>query len=195
MCGGGDSCAWLDGHLLSQDMTRHGDQDHTETLGSRLSLFMAATLAVPPINSIRRRNPDLSVVVPESVCDPHTILLHGVLSNFRSRAMRQLEIIAPRHQLDVLRRSSEACGRDTQNTRVSAPDGVYRRDSHIPLADCGYSPPGDAQEGRRTPAALLHHDPATLAPQSVGRGSAILSAAARVPPSSYTEAFFRYHPL
>ena len=56
-------------------------------------------------------------MVPESVCDPHTILLHGVLSNFRSRAMRQLEIIAPRHQLDVLRRSSEACGRDTQNTR------------------------------------------------------------------------------
>ena len=27
-------------------------------------------------------------VVPDSVCDPHTILLHGVLSNFRSRAMR-----------------------------------------------------------------------------------------------------------
>ena len=67
-------------------------------------------------------------VVPDSVCDPHTILLHGVLSIFRNRAMRQLEIIAPRHQLDVLRRSSEACGRDTQNTRVSAPDGVYRRD-------------------------------------------------------------------
>ena len=44
-------------------------------------------------------------VVPDSVCDPHTILLHGVLSNFRSRAMRQLEIIAPRHQLDVLRRN------------------------------------------------------------------------------------------
>ena len=68
-------------------------------------------------------------VVPDSVCDPHTILLHGVLSIFRNRAMRQLEIIAPRHQLDVLRRSSEACGRDTQNTRVSAPDGVYRRDN------------------------------------------------------------------
>ena len=68
-------------------------------------------------------------VVPDSVCDPHTILLHGVLSIFRNRAMRQLEIIAPRHQLDVLRRSSEACGRDTQNTRVSAPDGVYRRDT------------------------------------------------------------------
>ena len=32
-------------------------------------------------------------VVPDSVCDPHTILRHGVLSNFRSRAMRQLEII------------------------------------------------------------------------------------------------------
>ena len=47
-------------------------------------------------------------VVPDSVCDPYTILLHGVLSNFRSRAMRQLEIIAPRHQLDVLRRSNEA---------------------------------------------------------------------------------------
>ena len=44
MCGG-DSCAWLDGHPLSQDMTRHGDQDHAETLGSRLSLFMATTLA------------------------------------------------------------------------------------------------------------------------------------------------------
>ena len=69
-------------------------------------------------------------VVPDSVCDPHTILLHGVLSIFRNRAMRQLEIIAPRHQLDVLRRSSEACGRDTQNTRVSAPDGVYRRDTN-----------------------------------------------------------------
>ena len=47
-------------------------------------------------------------VVPDSVCDPHTILLHGVLSNFRSRAMRQLEIIAPRHQLDVLRRNQRS---------------------------------------------------------------------------------------
>ena len=27
-------------------------------------------------------------VVPDSVCDPHTILLHGVLSDFRCRAMR-----------------------------------------------------------------------------------------------------------
>ena len=27
-------------------------------------------------------------VVLDSVCDPHTILRHGVLSNFRSRAMR-----------------------------------------------------------------------------------------------------------
>ena len=41
-------------------------------------------------------------VMPDSVCDPHTILLHGVLSDFRSRAMRQLEIIAPHHQLDVV---------------------------------------------------------------------------------------------
>ena len=82
--------------------------------------------------------------VPESVCDPHTILLHGVLSNFRSRAMRQLEIIAPRHQLDVLRRSSEACGRDTQNTRVSAPDGVYRRDND------GINGRDNHEAGRRT---------------------------------------------
>ena len=27
-------------------------------------------------------------VVPDSVCDPHTILRHGVLSGFRGRAMR-----------------------------------------------------------------------------------------------------------
>ena len=27
-------------------------------------------------------------VVPDSVCDPHTILHHGVLSGFRGRAMR-----------------------------------------------------------------------------------------------------------
>ncbi len=47
-------------------------------------------------------------VVPDSVCDPHTILLHGVLSDFRSRAMRQPEIIAPRHQLDVLRRNQRS---------------------------------------------------------------------------------------
>ena len=46
--------------------------------------------------------------MPDSVCDPHTILLHGVLSNFRSRAMRQLEIIAPLHQLDVLRRNQRS---------------------------------------------------------------------------------------
>ena len=68
-------------------------------------------------------------VVPDSVCDPHTILLHGVLSNFRSRAMRQLEIIAPRHQLDVLRRSSEASRESAENTRVSVPVGIFRRDS------------------------------------------------------------------
>ena len=47
-------------------------------------------------------------VMPDSVCDPHTILLHGVLSDFRSRAMRQLEIIAPHHQLDVLRRNQRS---------------------------------------------------------------------------------------
>ena len=70
-------------------------------------------------------------VVPDSVCDPHTILRHGVLSNFRSRAMRQLEIIAPRHQRDVLGATSQASGWDTQNTRVSAPDGVYRRDRPV----------------------------------------------------------------
>ena len=46
--------------------------------------------------------------MPDSVCDPHTILLHGVLSDFRSRAMRQLEIIAPHHQLDVLRRNQRS---------------------------------------------------------------------------------------
>ena len=49
-----------------------------------------------------------SRVMPDSVCDPHTILLHGVLSNFRSRATRQLEIIAPLHQLDVLRRNQRS---------------------------------------------------------------------------------------
>ena len=68
-------------------------------------------------------------MVPDSVCDPHTILLHGVLSNFRSRAMRQLEIIAPRHQLDVLRRSSEASRESAENTRISVPVGIYWRDS------------------------------------------------------------------
>ena len=43
--------------------------------------------------------------MPDSVGGMHTILLHGVLSGFRSRAMLQLEIIALRHQLDVLRRN------------------------------------------------------------------------------------------
>ena len=55
-------------------------------------------------------------VVPDSVCDPHTILLHGVLSNFRSRAMRQLEIIAPLHQLDVLRRNQRIQSLETPKT-------------------------------------------------------------------------------
>ena len=41
--------------------------------------------------------------MPDSVGGMHTILLHCVLSGFRSRAMLQLEIIALRHQLDVLR--------------------------------------------------------------------------------------------
>ena len=67
-------------------------------------------------------------MMPDSVCDPHTILLHGVLSDFRCRAMRQLKIIAPRHQLGVLRRSSEAGRWSAQNTRISVPDGIYRRD-------------------------------------------------------------------
>ena len=57
---------------------------------------------VPPINSVPAQKSGPFRVVPDSVCDPHTILLHGVLSIFRNRAMRQLEIIAPRHQLDVL---------------------------------------------------------------------------------------------
>ncbi len=43
--------------------------------------------------------------MPGSVDGMRTILLHGVLSGFRSRAMLQLEIIALRHQLDVLRRN------------------------------------------------------------------------------------------
>ena len=87
-------------------------------------------------------------VVPDSVCDPHTILRHGVLSNFRSRAMRQLEIIAPRHQRDVLGATSQASGWDTQNTRVSAPDGVYRRDRrHRSLID---SPPSSLRSSRST---------------------------------------------
>ena len=68
-------------------------------------------------------------MVSDSVCDPHTILRRGVLSNFRSRAMRQLEIIAPRHQLGVLRRSSEIGRWSAQNTRISVPVGIYRRDN------------------------------------------------------------------
>ena len=42
-----------------------------------------------------------------------TILLDGILSGLRSRAIRQLEIIAPRHQLDVLRpnQPSQSLGR------------------------------------------------------------------------------------
>ena len=47
-------------------------------------------------------------MVPDSVCDPQTILLHGALSDFRGRAMRQLKIIASRHQLDVLRRNQRS---------------------------------------------------------------------------------------
>ena len=41
--------------------------------------------------------------MPDSVGGMHTILLHGVISDFRSHAMQQLKIIVPRHQLDVLR--------------------------------------------------------------------------------------------
>ena len=44
-------------------------------------------------------------VMPDSVGGLHTILLRGVLSSLRSRAMRQLEIITPRHQPDILRRN------------------------------------------------------------------------------------------
>ena len=50
-------------------------------------------------------------VVPDSVCDPHTILRHGVLSSLRSRAMRQLEIVTPRHQPDILRRNQRSPSR------------------------------------------------------------------------------------
>jgi hypothetical protein len=45
--------------------------------------------------------------MPDSVGGMHKILLQSVLSSFRSRAMLQLEIIALRHQLDVLRRNQQ----------------------------------------------------------------------------------------
>ena len=48
--------------------------------------------------------------MPDSVGGMHTILLHGIFSGFRSRAMLQLEIIALRHQLDVLRRNQRTHG-------------------------------------------------------------------------------------
>ena len=78
MCGG-DSCAWLDGHPLSQDMTRHGDQDHTETLGSRLSLFMAATLA----STAAAAGPKAGTSMARS--SPHTAEPHAAITCRSSR--------------------------------------------------------------------------------------------------------------
>ena len=68
-------------------------------------------------------------VVPDSVCDPHTILLHGVLSAFAVAPCDSLR--SPRLVINgtSFGATSQASGWDTQNTRVSAPDGVNRRDS------------------------------------------------------------------
>ena len=49
--------------------------------------------------------------MPDSVGGLHTILLHGVLSSLRSRAMRQLEIVTPRHQPDIRRRNQRSPSR------------------------------------------------------------------------------------
>jgi putative transposase len=64
-------------------------------------------IAVPSINSVRLGSPGFFRVARGSVGGTRTILhylLHGVLSGFHSRANLQLEVIALRHQLDVLRR-------------------------------------------------------------------------------------------
>ena len=67
-------------------------------------------------------------VMPDSVCDPHTILLHGVLSDFRSRAKRQLEIIALVINWTSFGATGEASRWSAQNTRIFVPDGIHRRD-------------------------------------------------------------------
>ena len=83
----------------------------TELLATDDNLAALADLSGMWIERVHERNPPTCPsyklrpaqksgpfrVMPDSVCDPHTILLHGVLSDFRCCAVRQLEIIAPRH--------------------------------------------------------------------------------------------------
>ena len=70
-------------------------------------------------------------VMPDSVCDPHTILLHGVLSDFRQGSVAPCD--SSRSSRLVINwtsfnATSEASRWSAQNTRISVPDGIFRRD-------------------------------------------------------------------
>ena len=95
--------------------------------------MLSSPRSVTPINSVRRRNPDLSGWCPIAFV---TRTRSCVTAFSRAFAVAPCDSLrSPRLVINgtSFGATSQASGWDTQNTRVSAPDGVNRRDNQSML--------------------------------------------------------------